>query len=70
MNLEQQVSKLQHGYDGACEDTAAEQGEEVVDGGGWSEIANSILSLSYMDTDISEKARNEFARRNGVERRK
>jgi len=27
MNLEQQVSKLQHGYDGACEDTAAEQGE-------------------------------------------
>jgi len=42
----------------------------VVDGGGWSEIANSIISLSYMDTDISEKARNEFARRNGVERRK
>jgi hypothetical protein len=57
---------LQADYDAACADTAADQGEEIVDCGGWVELACATVSLAA--PDISAEAKREFLRMNGIER--
>jgi hypothetical protein len=66
MTLDQQIEALEAAYTSACEETAAEQGEEIVDGGGWVEIARAIVDLA--DPGITEEAKSEFCRMNGLER--
>jgi hypothetical protein len=66
MTLDQQISALQAFFDTACADTAADQGEEIVDCGGWVELARAAVDLA--EAHISAEAKREFLRMNGVER--
>jgi hypothetical protein len=67
MTLEKQIEFLQDAYDVACKDTIADQGEEIVDTGGWSEIAQAIVDLA--PDRIGDEAKREFLRMQGIERR-
>lgn len=64
LSLEEQIRALEREYDGACADTAADQGEAVVDGGGWVELARAVADLA--GPEISEEARREFLRMQGL----
>jgi hypothetical protein len=65
LDLEAQVARLQDELRAACEDTAADQGEQIVETGGWYELARAVMDLA--GPEISDAAKAEFARRNGLE---
>jgi hypothetical protein len=65
MTLDEQISALQAFYDTACADTAADQGEEIVDCGGWVELARATVDLA--EPHISTEAKREFLRMQGIE---
>jgi hypothetical protein len=62
-SLDEQVAALQRDYDAALADTAADQGEDIVDAGGWAEIARAVAALPG---EASPAARAEFLRRHGL----
>jgi hypothetical protein len=65
LDLEAQVARLDAEFASACEDTAADQGEQIVETGGWHELARAVMDLA--GPEISDAAKAEFARRNGLE---
>lgn len=65
LDLEAQVARLQEALRAACADTAADQGEEIVETGGWYELARAVMDLA--GPEITAEAKAEFARRNGLE---
>ena len=65
-SLEDQVAALTADHEQACAETAADMGQDLVDNGGWYELANAVLDLA--GPEISAEARREFARRLGLPR--
>jgi hypothetical protein len=66
MTVDEQVALLQQAYEGACDDTAADQGDGIVDCGGWVELARATVDLA--EPGITAEAKAEFLRMLGVER--
>ena len=64
LSVEEQVESLQQAYDQACADTIGDQGEEIVDRGGWAEIARAVADLA--GPEVSRQARHEFLRCQGL----
>lgn len=64
LDLEAQVARLEDALLTACEDTAGDQGDEIVDTGGWAELAHAVADLA--GPEITAAAKAEFFRRNGL----
>jgi hypothetical protein len=64
MLLDEQIDSLQREFDAACQDTAADQGDDIVECGGWVDLARATVDLA--GPEIEPEAKREFLRMQGL----
>ena len=64
MLIDEQIDSLQREFAAACQDTAADQGQDAVDNGGWIDLARATVDLAA--PDITDEAKREFLRMHGL----
>jgi hypothetical protein len=64
LTLDEQIEQLREQIAAAERDTIADQGDEVLDAGGWVEVTRAVLDLA--GPEISDEAKREVRRMSGL----